>query len=313
MKAVLGIDTSCYTTSCAIIDEHFSLLTSQRKLLPVKDGMRGLRQSEAVFIHLKQLPILLKKARTQTNAQIAALSVSSKPTDAADSYMPVFKAGLSIAQSIAAALDIPCYQTSHQQGHLHAALLDSPKMPEKYLALHLSGGTTDLLMVTAKRFQTIAASLDLYAGQLIDRIGVGMGLQFPAGPSLEKLAFCGMATGRYGVNLEGMNCHLSGAEAQALRDISQGVMSKEDIAAELFDFLARTVFRVLHAAQKERGINDAIIFGGVASSSLLRKLLAERLIAERSEMNLVFGLPENSGDNAVGVALIGAGYYFRKQ
>ena len=93
MKAVLGIDTSCYTTSCAVADDHCSLLSQNRMLLPVKEGMRGLRQSEAVFIHLKQLPLLLEKTKAESRAEIVALSVSSKPTQSADSYMPVFQAG----------------------------------------------------------------------------------------------------------------------------------------------------------------------------------------------------------------------------
>lgn len=313
MKAVLGIDTSCYTTSCAVADDHCSLLSQNRMLLPVKEGMRGLRQSEAVFIHLKQLPLLLEKTKAESRAEIVALSVSSKPTQSADSYMPVFQAGLSIAQSIAAAMGIPCYQTNHQQGHLRAALIENYQFPGEYLALHLSGGTTDLLLVSQDKVQPFAASLDLHAGQLIDRVGVSMGLMFPSGPELQKLASRGRITGRYGVKLKGLNCHLSGAEALALRDIRLGILTNEDIAAEVLDFLARTVCGMLQAAQKETGIKDALIFGGVASSALLRQLMAERLKEKQSTLNIVFSLPEFSGDNAAGVALIGARMHFNEQ
>lgn len=131
---------------------------------------------------------------------------------------------------------------------MHAALHNSPKMPEKYLGSYLSAGTTDLLMVSL----TIAASFDLYAGQLIDRIGVSMGLRLPAGSGLQKLASCGLAIGRYVVKLEGMSCHFSGAEAHTLHNLPQGVISNEDIAAEVFDFLAKTAFGMLQAAQKRK-------------------------------------------------------------
>lgn len=313
MKAVLGIDTSCYTTSCAIADENFAVLAHDRILLPVKEGMRGLRQNEAVFLHLKHLPLLFDRLKTQTKVKIAALCVSAKPTEAIDSYMPVFKAGLSIAQSIAALMEIPCYFTDHQNGHLTAALIDVSPMPKEHLALHLSGGTTDLLLVSPHKLNTLATSVDLHAGQLIDRIGVTLGLPFPSGPELEKMAASGKTMGRYGVSLKGLNCHFSGCEAQALRDIKLENIKKEDIASEVFDFLARTVQRMLIAAQQETGIDDVLIFGGVASSKLLRLLLMNRLKLNGSSLNITFGKPEFSGDNAAGVALIGARRHFREQ
>ncbi|NLC32456.1 MAG: O-sialoglycoprotein endopeptidase [Clostridiales bacterium] len=254
----------------------------------------------------------MRKAMLPKAVKISALSVSAKPTDSVGSYMPVFKAGVSIAKSLAAALNVPCYETSHQRGHLQAALLNRRQMPSEYLALHLSGGTTDLLIISSEKIIPIANSLDLHAGQLIDRIGVRLGLQFPSGPDLETLAKRGVSTGKYCVNLKDLNCHLSGAEAQAIRDVLSGLMSKEDIAAEVFDLLARTVFQMIYAAKKETGLSEVLIFGGVASSDLFRNLLKNQINVHQSGLNVMFGLPEYSGDNAVGVALIGAIHYFNK-
>lgn len=310
MRAVLGIDTSCYTTSCAAADEHLSLLSADRMLLPVKEGTCGLRQSEAVFIHLKQLPRMIEKTISQINADIAAVCVSAKPADGDGSYMPVFQAGRSAAQSIAAAMRVPCYETTHQRGHLAAAQMGEPQVQGDFMALHLSGGTTDLLMVSEERLAVLSASVDLPAGQLIDRVGVRLGLSFPAGPLLEQLAARGSSKGRYGVSLDESGLHFSGAEAQAMRDIEQGVLSPEDIAAEVFDFVSRSVFRLLSRAQEERGIHTALVFGGVASSALLRGMLIKRIESKRSQLDIRFGAPEYSGDNAAGVAMIGARQHF---
>ena len=310
MRAVLGIDTSCYTTSCAAADEQFNLLSADRMLLPVKQGTCGLRQSEAVFIHLKQLPQVMEKTLTRVNADIAAICVSAKPVDGEESYMPVFQAGLSAAKSIAAAMRVPCYETTHQRGHLAAAQIGSSQMQGDFMALHLSGGTTDLLMVSGETLEGLRSSLDLPAGQLIDRVGVRLGLPFPAGPSLEALAARGRATGRYGVSLSESGLHISGAEAQALRDIEEEVLNPEDIAAEVFDFISRSVLKLLSRVQEELGICTALVFGGVASSMLLRDLLIKRIESKRSPLDIRFGAPEYSGDNAAGVAMIGARQHF---
>lgn len=310
MRVVLGIDTSCYTTSCALVDEQLCLLSAERMFLPVKEGTCGLRQSEAVFIHIKQLPQVLKKALKDNDSDISAVCVSSKPIDAEESYMPVFQAGLSVAVSIAEALGVPCYETTHQRGHLAAAQIGKETIQDDYFAIHLSGGTTDVLKVSGDILTPILSSLDLPVGQLIDRVGVRLGLPFPAGPSLEKLAIKGNATGRYGVSLGKEGCHVSGAEAQAMRDIEQGELSAENIAGEVFDFINRTVLRMLSRLKKEQGIDCALIFGGVASSKLLRTMLIERAKERRSGLKIMFGAPEYSGDNAAGVAMIGARRHF---
>lgn len=312
MRAVLGIDTSCYTTSCAMADERLNLLSADRILLPVKEGTCGLRQSEAVFLHIKQLPEVLERSVSIAGGSITAVCVSSRPVDQEDSYMPVFQTGLSMARAIAVALKVPCYETTHQRGHLAAAMIGTELIEDDFLALHLSGGTTDLLLVSGERLTPLSASLDLPAGQLVDRVGVRLGMPFPAGPALEQLAMQGKAAGRYGVSLDTKGCHMSGAEAQAMRDIEQGTHRAEDIAAEIFDFICRTIFRMLSRTSEETGTEKAVIFGGVASSKLLRGMLAERVIARRSNLNIRFGAPEFSGDNAAGVAIIGARRHFNR-
>ena len=305
---VLGLDTSNYRTSIALVSENGEILLNVRELLPVPSGERGLRQNEAVFAHIRQLSAASDLLREATRKNVAAVAASTAPRDGAESYMPVFMAGASFGRLTAAALGVPFIGTTHQRGHLAAAkkgtLLENS---EEYLAMHLSGGTTDLLEVRANAVVQIGGSLDLHAGQLVDRAGVAMGLPFPAGPELEKLALQGKNEGLLGCSMENgdLNCHFSGAESQVQRMLRNGTIAPENIAREIYDLLARTVMRMLSAGKARTGLRCALVAGGVAASPLFRQILLQRAEGKRQVPEIVFGQPELSGDNAVGVALIG--------
>lgn len=318
MSVALGIDTSCYTTSAAAVNEAGEVVASARRLLPVADGNRGLRQSEAVFAHVRQLSEVMGEVTDALHAagqSIAAVCASDKPRDMDESYMPVFTVGAGAARMLAGALDVPLYRASHQRGHIAAGLIGNRQPEGRFIALHLSGGTTELLCCDNDALTIIGGSKDLHAGQLIDRVGVRIGLGFPAGPELEKLAMQGEPSGALPASVEkdGLWCHLSGAEAQLMRLLDAGDASKETVAAEAFDLLARTVSRMLAAAGEKTGAHEALIVGGVASSALLRDMLARRLSRARSQIKLVFGRPEYSADNACGVACIGMMNYLKER
>ena len=314
MKLFLGIDSSCYTSSCALVNDKLELVAQQRQLLPVVLGERGLRQSEAVFAHIRQFPGLLDRLMASASlGEIAGVCATARPVDDVESYMPVFRSGHSIGQSLAAVVKVPFYETTHQRGHLAAATIGCQKLPDEHLALHLSGGTTDLLHVDGDTLKTLGKSLDLHAGQLVDRIGVRMGLSFPAGPALEQLARYGKADGRYSAVLKGADCHLSGAETQAMRDLDDGEMNREDIAAEVYDLLTRMTLKMLMAGSKATGLQDMLIFGGIASSQLFRELLRERAARRSNTLRIWLGKPELSGDNAAGVAILGAKQHLGQQ
>ena len=305
---VIGFDTSNYRTSVAAVTLEGEILVNHRELLPVPKGERGLRQSEAVFAHIRQLRScedLLRKAAE--HYEPAAVAASTKPRDGEASYMPVFQAGHTAGLILAAANGIPFYGTTHQRGHLAAALQGSGLQVDSFLAVHLSGGTTDLIAVDGESLTQIGGSADLHAGQLVDRAGVAMGLVFPSGEALEKLAECGKSEARLGCSVEegGLVCHLSGAETRIRDWLREGTLSHEDIAAEIYDLLARTLIRMLRAGTARTGMRQALITGGVASSALLRRMLQERKSKVRDCPELFFGQPEMSGDNAVGVALTG--------
>ena len=307
-KVVIGVDTSCYTTSVAAVTADGKVLASCRKLLPVPEGERGLRQSEAVFIHVRQLPERFEElAPFVRDKQIAAVCVSRTPRDDAASYMPVFHAGDAQARGLAAMLGVPCFATTHQRGHIEAARVESGLLPGDLLALHLSGGTTELLCLKGEALTLIGGARDLHAGQVVDRTGVALGLPFPAGPHLEKLAREGHSEARLTMTTRegGLFCHFSGAETQVQRWVEQGEPPC-DIAREVYDLLARTVARMVCAGAEKTGVRQVLMAGGVASSALFRELVTERIAKRDRNLHVCFGKPEYSGDNAVGVALIGA-------
>ena len=303
----IGFDTSCYTTSVAFASDT-GAYQSHRQLLPVQTGERGLRQSEAVFAHVRQLAPLAEELLREIPEEIGSVTASTAPRDGEDSYMPVFSVGASHARVLAASLHVPFFETTHQRGHIRAARVDSDLTGDSFLALHLSGGTTDVVHVDYDKITPIATSMDLHAGQLVDRVGVKLGLPFPAGPYLEKLASGVADQSLIPVSMDENNlcCHLSGAEAALMRLIDEHSLSEAQIAAEVYSVLCRSVLRLLCAAKEKTNESKILLAGGVMSSDRLRQMLVSRNEKRRLGLKLYFGKPELSGDNAVGVALIGA-------
>lgn len=314
MQAVIGFDTSCYTTSVALVSLAGEVLISARKLLPVQLGEKGLRQSEGVFSHVRQIaPLVAECFQAFPDVKIKAVGISARPRDNSDSYMPVFTVGDAHGRTLASALGVPAFSFSHQRGHIRAAQYGSGLKSERFLALHLSGGTTETVLCAGEELTLLGGALDVTAGQLIDRTGVAMGLPFPAGPALEQLALKGRRQALLPVAMAdgGLNCHLSGAEAQVMRWLSAGKPA-EDISAEVFDLIARTISRMIAAAAKKTGAQEALVAGGVASSELFRQMLLER-VKKSAPVQLYFGLPEYSGDNAAGAALLAVSALLRKE
>ena len=114
-KIIMGIDTSNYTTSVALMYSDGELIANIKEPLPVKLGECGLRQSDAVFAHIKNLPKAMEKASGILNGRsVSAIGVSERPRNVFGSYMPCFLAGLSAATSAAAASGVPLYRFSHR-------------------------------------------------------------------------------------------------------------------------------------------------------------------------------------------------------
>lgn len=339
---ILGIDTSNYRTSICLLDESGELKYDGRRFLQVPEGQRGLQQSAALFGHIKSLPLLFSEMQSVLNGRaLTGIGFSAKPRPLADSYMPVFEAGGSFAKSLASILSVPLFATTHQEGHLAAGeatimgvreetreLLNLPE----FLGIHLSGGTTDLLRVqrsfTGYKIEELGTGLDLHAGQFVDRVGVALGLAFPAGPALEKLA---ASLDRQMVDLlpidplatlqvkpltfpspvRGLNISFSGPLTAAERAIDAGYPANQ-IARAVEGCIAKALEKVLLKAKEESGLSHVLVVGGVAANVYIRKRLSKRLEHPAAGMKLYFAKPEFSSDNAYGVARLAYQHFHKK-
>jgi N6-L-threonylcarbamoyladenine synthase len=269
-------------------------------------GKRGLRQSEALFQHHQNIPALLERVTGRFSPDLlGGIAVSKTPRPQPDSYLPVFSAGFQTARSIAAVTGLPIYETTHQEGHLRAALVDSGLNHSEFLGLHLSGGTTEVLRIKAKPggFEIIllGGTSDLHAGQMVDRIGVALGLSFPAGPSLEKMASEGKSGKlRLPVAVHDLQVSFSGPVTAAERLLAAGAVPA-DLALAVQECLVLSLLKLLTKAIEVSGLHEILIFGGVAANTYLREQLKTRLTKGR----VYFGQARLSSDNAVGVALLG--------
>ena len=296
MTCFLGVDTSNYTTSVALTDADGRVILNLKKLLPVGDGERGLRQSDALFQHTKQLPGLTSQIR---GYKIAAVGVSAFPRDAEGSYMPCFLAGKAAATAAASAADVPLYAFSHQRGHIRAALYSARRedlIGKSYLAFHVSGGTTEMLLVDRGAIELIGGTLDLNAGQAIDRVGVALGLRFPCGAEFSRLAASGTLPELPKISVNGAHCNLSGLENKALKLISSGA-SANDVAAYTIEFVKLTLDKLCENLRNEYGDIPIVCAGGVCSNADIADRLGRKYGA-------AFAAPEFSSDNAAGVSLL---------
>lgn len=298
----LGIDTSNYTTSAAVFDGRDGY--NAGRLLEVRSGELGLRQSDALFQHVKHLPERFAELHAAGWLDgLAAVGASTRPRAVEGSYMPCFLAGVAVAKSLAAALGVPCHEVSHQQGHVAAALWSAGRMDlmdKPHLAWHLSGGTTELLSITPEgknvRAEKIGGTSDISAGQLIDRTGVLLGLSFPAGKGVEKLSRQAQKREYYKVKVNGLTFSLSGMENKVRQMVQRG-----EEPAEIAWFAQETVCRVVQActkaAMEEYPGLPVLCSGGVASNGRLKELL-------RQNCGALFAQPQFSTDNAMGTAVL---------
>ena len=297
----VGLDTSNYTTSIAWYDGSVGQNCS--KLLPVKQGELGLRQSDAVFAHIKSLPELSDRLFSDIGtSQINVIGVSTRPRAVAGSYMPCFMVGFSHARLLADAYKIPLIEVSHQQGHVAAALWSADRMDlmdRPHLAWHLSGGTTELLLVEPEgknvRCSKIGGTSDISAGQLIDRTGQLLGLPFPSGKHLDALSKASVRSDSFSVKCTESVFSLSGVQNK-VQQYYESTQSPEETAAYALRCVAKAVYRATEQALLKYPGCEVVFSGGVASNSMLRAVM--------QPLNPVFAAPQYSTDNAMGVAVL---------
>ncbi len=298
----LGIDTSNYTTSMAVAADN-AVIINEKIILEVDKGKKGLRQNDAVFAHVKNLPVLAERIG---GLQINAVGYSAYPRDIDFSYMPCFETGVSAARCLASLYGIPSYPFSHQAGHIAAAIYsaDADKIKKTpFLAFHVSGGTTELLYIKEGKIILVGQTLDLNAGQVIDRTGLMLGLQFPCGAELEKLAES-ITPSKPKICVRGLDCNLSGVENQVTAMLKNGHTPGE-IAAYVIEFIKLTIDSMTKNALERFGSIPVLYAGGVMSNRIIRDYI-------KNKYSAYFAAPEYSCDNAAGIALLCRNAYLNK-
>lgn len=304
-SVILGIDTSNYTTSVAILSLDGRLIANLKRPLPVKAGERGLRQSDAVFAHTVNIPELMREAgELLSEYNVVAVGVSATPRNEEGSYMPCFLCGVAAAESICATHKVPLFAFSHQCGHIMAAVYSSGEadlLGREFGAFHVSGGTTELVRVTPTDcgFETklLGGTADVNAGQIIDRIGVYLGMRFPAGPALEAEALKNIEKlPKKKVCVNGMTVNLSGLENMAIK-LYNDTGNAPLTAAFVFDYIGRSISAMLDEYIRQFGDSKVVLAGGVMCNSIIKNMLKERY-------DVCFAEPSMSADNAVGVAVL---------
>ena len=299
--SVIGFDTSNYTTSIAYFDGSDGMNCS--KLLPVKQGELGLRQSDAVFAHIKSLPELSGRLFSHVRKEdITAVGVSTRPRAVEGSYMPCFMVGYSHARMLSDLLKVPLVEVSHQQGHVAASLWSADRldlMDQPHLAWHLSGGTTELLLVEPEGRNVVCTKIggttDISAGQLIDRTGQLLQLPFPSGKHLDALSKEAVMKEVFKVKCSNMEFSLSGVQNK-VQQFHEKNGKPEETAGYALRCVAKAVYLATEQALKAYPGLPVVFSGGVASNSLLRDVIAP--------LKPVFAQPQFSTDNAMGVAVL---------
>lgn len=308
----VGIDTSNYKTSVAVVNSNGEIIIDKRKFLSVKKGERGLRQSAALFQHVNNLPQLISEVLSQIDkSKIVAVSASSKPRPLEGSYMPVFNAGVSFARVLSDALEVPYYEFSHQEGHITAVKEYSPlrDTTEDFIAFHFSGGTSEALLINDS-INIIGGSKDISYGQVIDRVGVSLGMEFPCGQELDEMTnykenlINGNPLSKIKVNSGYVN--LSGIETQCQRLID--ITEKDTLVSSMFQRISESICEVIIQLSEIYSIKNFLFVGGVSSSKYIRNYVKSHL---NQDLNIYFGNEDLSSDNAVGIGILGGKHYGR--
>lgn len=327
MGTIIGLDTSCYTTSIAVWKNGSGIVHQGRKILNVPDGQRGLRQSDGFFQHVQTIPRLFDDIPKEYFKSLERIVVSASPRNQVGSYMPVFSAGMRFAEVASKMIGSPLSYTDHQSNHCFAALIDHPDLVGKeFLMLHLSGGTTELVL-TGGRIMTsmrengmefsgldetiIGKSLDVAMGQVIDRIGVAAGLPFPCGKHMEPMALQledKMKPIRFPKGLKGCDINLSGMEAHGLKYVNEG-MPLPHLFKSLFLSIGEALADMIIAGVSTTSVRNVVCGGGVISNGIVRESMLNRLRTsggDTERISVYFARPEYSTDHAVGCAYLGA-------
>ncbi len=310
---VIGIDTSCYTTSIAAISLNKEIILSEKIMLKVDKDSKGLRQSEGVFQHISNIGKLSENITGRLkDYNIVGVCASEKPRPIEDSYMPVFTVGLNTGKLLSATHNCPFFETTHQENHIKSSLLGKNLLNEnRFIAVHMSGGTTEIILANKNKskdyeLEIIGGTKDVSFGQLIDRLGVKLSYDFPCGKYIDKNAMESDKKIDHGLKTsvkEGY-MNLSGIENQLNKIIADGEdVDKAYLSKLLMDSIVRCMLKSLSYLCKKYETYEVVFAGGVSASKYISKNLTQKL--KKYNIKTYFTESHLATDNAVGCALIG--------
>jgi N6-L-threonylcarbamoyladenine synthase len=253
---------------------------------------------------VNQLSELFDNLFLENRHEITAIGVSTKPRNVDGSYMPCFMVGNMAANILASVSGVQKHEFSHQEGHVVAALYSLNRLDllkREFYAFHVSGGTTELLSVTPHDeknmdIKLIARSLDLKAGQAVDRVGAILGLPFPSGPRLEQLALLCEEKIVAKPSMKNLDCCLSGVENQC-KKLKESGAEGSYIARFCIENIKSAIDSMTQGILNLYGEKPIVYAGGVMSNSIIKEFISKKY-------NGLFAEPVYSSDNAAGIALL---------
>lgn len=311
---ILGIETSCDETSASIlvdgVDIRSNIISSQ---IEIHKKFGGVVPEVASRKHLENVnPVIIEALDTAgvTLGELNAVAVTYGP-----GLVGALLVGVAAAKALAYALDIPLIGVNHLEGHIAANFLANPDLEYPLLCLVVSGGHSDLVYLPKRgEYKLLGRTRDDAAGEAFDKIARAMGLGYPGGPLIDRLAKEGNPQAiqfpRAFLEEGSLDFSFSGLKSAVLNYLNRAGMLKEEInKADLAASFQRAVVEVLVEktlmAVNKTGVKTIMLAGGVAANGELRRLLQER--ASDAGCRVVFPPLKLCTDNAAMIAC--AGYY----
>jgi len=311
---VLGIETSCDETGVAVVEDGLkvlsNVLSSQHE---IHGRFGGVVPELASRAHVERLNPLLDVALAEAGirwSEVEAVAVTRGP-----GLVGALLVGLATAKAIALALDVPLVAVNHLEGHIYANFLEHGPPDPPYVALLVSGGHTLLVYIPEEqRYEVLGQTLDDAAGEAFDKVARFLGLGFPGGPELVRLAREGdreavhfpraMAdSGDYDFSLSGLK---TAVVRHVRKEQKEGKKTPiPDIAASFQEAVVDVQVQKTMAAAEEKGATSILLGGGVVANSRLRERMASE--TERRGLRLLFPSSELCTDN--GAMIASAGYF----
>ena len=286
----LGIETSCDETSVAVVEDGRKILANViHSQVDLHREFGGVVPELAARDHLERLPHLLDQALEKAAVQPADLDLVA--VTRGPGLVGCLLVGVGVAEGLATAWSKPVTGVNHLWGHIYAAMLARPDLEPPLLGLVVSGAHSDLVrMAEHGRFEVIGRTRDDAAGEAFDKAARMLGLGFPGGPALDRLARSGNPKRQRlpQPSLAGLEYSFSGLKTALLyrlRDLGESVTDQDraDLAAAFEQSVVESLLEKLDLALDEHTVAEVVVAGGVAANTLLRKRAAE-VVGDRARL-----------------------------